>query len=101
MNRVTLVGRLAADPELRVTAAGRAVASFTVVTASASGSEYHPAVAYDEVAEQIARHFSTRSRIALEGRLCTRSWDGADGQRHWRTEVVAEAAERISGRAAA
>ena len=103
MNRVLLTGRLTRDPELRSTATGKTVASFSVATNEFVGngkerSEFHNIVTWDKLAEISGRYLSKGQTVAVEGRLQTRSWDDDQGRRHWKTEIVAQAVEMISGR---
>ena len=102
MNRVLLTGRLTRDPELRTTAAGKAVTQFSVASheyvAGKERSEFHSVVAWDRLAETCGRFLGKGQQVALEGRLQTRSWDDDKGQRHWKTEIVASHVEMLSAR---
>lgn len=103
MNRVLLTGRLTRDPELRTTAAGKAVAQFAVATHEYVGggkekSEFHNVVAWDRLAETCGRYLGKGQQVAVEGRLQTRSWDDDAGKRHWRTEIIANHVEMLAGR---
>ena len=103
MNRVTLVGRVTADPELRNLASSRAIAQFSVATNEYLGqgrekAEFHSIVAWDRLAEVAAGYLAKGSLVAVEGRLHTRTWDDDAGRRHWKTEVVAVRLELLSGR---
>lgn len=97
MNRVVLVGRLTKDPELRATASGIPVCSFTVACdrryqkpGEERKADFINCIAWQKSAEAIAQYFGKGDRIALEGSLQTRSWDGEDGRRHYVTEVVVD-----------
>jgi single-strand DNA-binding protein len=85
MNKVFLVGRLTRDPELRTLPSGKAVATFVVST-----NEFRGGNGSAERRDQL---------VDVEGRLQTREWDDDAGIRHWKTEVVAERFEMLSGRA--
>jgi single-strand DNA-binding protein len=103
MNRVLLTGRLTRDPELRTTAAGKAVVQFALATHEYIGggkekSEFHNVVAWDRLAETCGRYLGKGQQVAIEGRLQTRSWDDDKGARHWRTEIVANHVEMLAGR---
>ena len=103
MNRVLLTGRLTRDPEVRTTASGKAVASFSVATHEYVGggkekSEFHNVVVWDRLAETCGRSLGKGQQVALEGRLQTRSWDDDQNKRHWKTEIVASSVEMLSGR---
>ena len=103
MNRVLLTGRLTRDPELRSTAAGKHITSFSLATNEYVGngkerSEFHNIVTWDKLAEICGRYLTKGQTVALEGRIQTRSWDDDQNRRHWKTEIVASNVEMISGR---
>jgi len=97
-NRVFILGNLTRDPELRQTPSGQSVATFGVATnriwIDKDGNrqqevEYHNVVAFGKLA-QIAAQYLTKGRlIFIEGRLRTRSWEDASGQKRSRTEIIA------------
>jgi single-strand DNA-binding protein len=98
LNKVMLIGNLGKDPEMRYTANGNAVTTFTLaVNRGFSGgdgerreeTEWFRVVAWNKLAELLGQHLSKGRRVYVEGRLSTRSWDGQDGQKHYVTEVVA------------
>lgn len=95
INNVLLVGRLGAPPERRVTSSGKTVCTFRVATdrrGAADGekvADWHTIVAWERTAEACQQYLDTGSQVAVEGRLVTRSWDGPDGKRSYKTEVVA------------
>ena len=99
LNKVLLIGNLGRDPELRYTPSGKPVTSFSVATSrtwvTADGerreaTEWFNVVAWRDLAEICSQQLSKGSRVYIEGRLQTRSWETPDGQRHYRTEVVAD-----------
>jgi single-strand DNA-binding protein len=104
MNKVMLVGRLTRDPELRTLPSGKHVTTFTVATNEYRGqnagerTEYHAIVAWDRLAEICGQFLGKGQLVDLEGRLQTRQWDDDAGKRHWKTEVVANSLEMLSGR---
>jgi single-strand DNA-binding protein len=104
MNKVLLVGRLTRDPELRTLPSGKHVANFTIATNEYRGTgaeertEYHAIVAWDRLAEICGQFLGKGQLVDLEGRLQTRQWDDDAGKRHWKTEVVANSLEMLSGR---
>jgi len=102
MNRVTLTGRLTRDPELRTTAGGKAVVQFSIASHEFVGgkekSEFHSIVAWNRLAETCGRYLGKGQQVAVEGRIQTRTWDDADGKRHWKTEIVASSVEMLAGR---
>jgi single-strand DNA-binding protein len=103
MNKVLLTGRLTRDPELRSLASGKSVTQFSVATNEYAGNgkekaEYHNIVTWDRLAEICGQYLGKGQQVAVEGRLQTRSWDDDRGARHWKTEIVAQRVEMLSGR---
>jgi len=99
INKVTLYGNLTKDPELKSLPSGMTVNSFSLATnrstKDASGAkkdiaEYHNIVAFGKQAEVIAQYVKKGNALYLEGRIQTRSWDGTDGKKQYRTEIVLE-----------
>ena len=96
MNRVILMGRLTADPELRQTPQGTAVTSFTIAvdrrikTENGQQADFITCVAWRKTAEFICRYFQKGRMIAIEGQLQSRSWDTQDGKRQYATEVIVD-----------
>lgn len=97
LNKVMIIGNLGSDPEMRYTPTGRPVTSFSVATSrnwvtsegeQREATEWFRVVAWGNLAEICNRYLRKGSRVYVEGRLQTRSWDN-QGQRHYRTEVVA------------
>jgi len=107
INRVELLGNLAAAPELRNTQGGKPVASMTLYTnrrwKDAGGdlkeeSERHSIVVWDKLAETCASNLRKGSRLYLSGRLQTRKWQDKDGQDRYTTEIVANEVVFLDGR---
>ncbi len=99
LNKVILMGRLTADPELRQTPSNVAVLQFTVAVQrsyAAQGeerqSDFITCVAWRQTAEFISRFFNKGSMIAVEGELRTRTYDDKNGVKHYVTEVIVDAA---------
>ena len=99
LNKVMVIGNVGTDPEMRYTANGRAVTSFRVAAnrsfTTAEGerreeTEWFAVVAWQKLAEQCSQYLQKGRRVYVEGRLQTRSWDTPDGQRRFRTEVIAD-----------
>jgi single-strand DNA-binding protein len=99
LNRVQLIGNLTRDPEMRQVPGGQTVASFSIATnfswTDQSGQrqdkpEYHNIVAWRKLAEIIGQYLRKGSKIFIEGRLQTREWEGEDGVKRFRTEIVAD-----------
>lgn len=100
LNKVFIIGRLAADPEARTTPNGHLVVTLRIATNRvwnnrASGerqeqTEFHTVIAWSRLAE-IAQKYLLKGQLAFfEGRLQTRSWQGADGVKRYRTEIIAD-----------
>lgn len=98
LNKVQLIGNLGKDPEMRYTQNGNAVTTFSMAVSrsySVEGgrkeeTEWFTVVTWNKLAELVGQHLVKGRRIYAEGRLQTRSWEGNDGAKHYRTEVVAE-----------
>jgi single-strand DNA-binding protein len=98
LNKVMIIGNLGSEPEMRFTTNGNPVTSFRVATnwgyTTAEGerkqeTEWFTVVAWNKLAEQ-CNQFLTKGRLVYtEGRLRTRVWEGQDGQKHYRTEIIA------------
>jgi single-strand DNA-binding protein len=98
LNKVMLIGNLGRDPEMRYTPSGKPVTSFSMASSrswvSSDGerreeTEWFNVVAWGNLAEICNQHLSRGQQVYIEGRLQTRSWEDNNGQRHFRTEVVA------------
>jgi len=99
LNKVLLIGNMVRDPELRYTPQNTAVANFTVATnrswSNSDGSEqesteFTRCVAWGKLAEIVDQILKKGRKVYVEGRLQTREWEGQDGQKNRRTEVVAD-----------
>jgi single-strand DNA-binding protein len=97
MNKVILVGRLAQDPEVRYTQAGKAVASFILAVQRFGSKEadFIPIVAWEKLAETCGNNLTKGQRTLVEGRLQIRSYETNDGQKRRVAEVVAQTMEFI------
>jgi len=104
MNRAVLVGRLTKDPELRYTQSGIAVANFTIAVnrrfarEGEQSADFIPVIVWQKAAENVAKYLSKGSQVAVEGRIQTSSYDNKDGQRVFRTEIVADQVEFIGSK---
>jgi len=110
LNRVMLLGNLGADPELRMTQGGQAVLKLRLATtetyldrnrARQERTEWHSVVIWGKRAEALAKILTKGSRIFVEGGLRTSSYDDRDGNKRYRTEVVATNIILSGGRGAA
>jgi single-strand DNA-binding protein len=98
LNRVTLIGNLGRDPEMRYTPGGQAVTSFSVAATRTwmapngdrqDTTEWFNVVSWGSLAEICSQYLSKGRRVYVEGELRTRAWQHADGKRIFRTELVA------------
>lgn len=103
MNRVILVGRLAQDPEVRYTANGKAVATFSLAVSRRVGqgqeaTDFIPIVSWEKLAEIIGNNLTKGRRILVEGRLQIRSYEAQDGQKRRVAEVIAQNIEFLDSK---
>lgn len=99
LNRVQLIGNVTRDPEMKQIPGGQVVTSFGVATnltwTDQSGEkqtkvEFHNIVAWRKLAEICGQYLRKGSKVYVEGRLQTRDWEGEDGVKRYRTEIVAD-----------
>jgi single-strand DNA-binding protein len=99
LNRVMIIGNVGSDPEMRLIASGKPVTTFSVATnrtySSADGerkeeTEWFNVVVWNKLAELCNQFLGKGRLVYVEGRMRTRSWEGQDGQKHYRTELIAE-----------
>ena len=98
VNRVFLIGRLTADPEVKATPAGTYVANMRLATNTYAGkdedgnskkqTEFHLLVAFGKKAEFAGQYLRKGRQVFAEGRLKTNTWTDSAGQKHYRTEIV-------------
>ncbi len=107
LNKVLLIGNLGKDPELRYTATGLAVASFTIATNMSwkdkegnqqERTEWHNIVAWDRLAEICGEYLKKGKKVYIEGRLQTRNYEDKEGVKRYTTEVVADDLIMLDGR---
>ncbi len=109
LNRVTLIGNLGKDPEIRYTPDGAAVCSVSLATTSiwrdkASGerreeTEWHRIVFYGRLAEIAGEYLKKGRSVFVEGRIKTRKWQDKDtGADRYSTEIIAEQMQMLGGR---
>lgn len=103
LNKVVIMGRLVRAPELRRTQTGTAVTSFTIACqrdftqSGESITDFFDCAAWRHTAEFISRYFDKGQAIIISGRLQVRSWTDREGEKHYRTEIVAENAYFAGG----
>jgi single-strand DNA-binding protein len=90
VNMVQIVGRLAADPELKRTSNDIVVVRFRVATNVRGRTEFHSAVAWRRLGELVARQFKKGDPIRVDGALHGRTWKNANGETRRTVEIIAE-----------
>ena len=99
LNKAMIIGNITRDPEVRKTPNGQTVASFGVATnrrwTDQAGQkqeqvEYHNIVAWRRLAEIVGQYLKKGSKVYIEGRIQTRSWDDQSGTKRYKTEIVVE-----------
>jgi single-strand DNA-binding protein len=99
LNKVMIIGNLGADPEMKYMADGTALTTFSVASTRTYSSregerkeetEWFSVTAWRKLAEQCSQFLQKGRKVYVEGRLRTRSWDTPEGEKRYRTEVVAE-----------
>ena len=109
INKAILIGNLGADPEVRYTQSGTAVANFNMATTETwtkdgnkeEKTEWHRIVAFGRLGEICGEYLSKGSKIYIEGRIQTRQWDDKDGNKRYTTEIVAREMKILTPRGAA
>ena len=97
LNKIQIIGNLGQEPEMRFTPSGSPVTTFSVACnreytqdgEKKQEKEWFNVVTWNKQAESCNQYLSKGALVYVEGRLHTRSWDGQDGQKHYRTEVIA------------
>ncbi len=106
INKVILIGNLGSDPEVRYTQSGAPVASFRIATTERwkgqdgqmqEQTEWHSIVAWNRLAEICGEYLQKGTRVYIEGKLQTRSWEDTSGVKKYTTEIVAREMKIISG----
>lgn len=99
INKVILFGNLTRDPELKALPSGMNVVNFSIATnrvyrdrdgKKQEQADFHNIVVFGRQADTVAQYMKKGSPVFVEGRLQTRSWEGKDGEKKYRTEVVAD-----------
>ncbi len=107
LNKVMIIGQIGHDPDMRYTPSGKPVTSFSVtvtrnwVTAEGErreATEWFNVVAWGNLAEICNQYLRKGRRVYVEGHLQTRSWEDQTGQKHFRTELVANEMIMLDGR---
>jgi single-strand DNA-binding protein len=108
VNKVIILGRLGADPEVKTVAANSTVARLSVATSEnwtdregkkQERTEWHRVVVWGKLAELCGKYLTKGRQVFVEGRLQTRSWEDPQGQKKYSTEIVANTVQFIGGAA--
>ena len=101
LNLCQFIGRLGRDPETRHMPSGDAVTNISIAcgwkTKEKEGTEWVPIVFFGKLAEIAAKYLVKGSQVYVSGRYRTQSWE-KDGQKHYRTEVVADQLQMLGGK---
>lgn len=99
LNKVFILGNLTKDPEMKALPSGMTVTNFSLATnriykdkngAKQTSVDYHNIVVFGRQAETCNQYLRKGSQAMIEGRITTRSWDGQDGKKQYRTEIMAD-----------
>ena len=111
LNKVTLIGNLGKDPEIRSTQAGKEIASFSIATSESwtdkstgekkEKTEWHNIAVFNEGLVRVVKQYVKKgSKLYIEGQLQTRKWQDKDGQDRYTTEIVANEMQMLDSRGA-
>ena len=98
INKVIIIGRLGADPEVRQVSSGNSVATLSVATSekwtdregqAQERTEWHRVIAWGKLAEICGKFLAKGRQVYVEGRIQTRQWEDSQGQKRYTTEIVA------------
>ena len=108
VNKVTLIGNLGKDPEVRYAPSGSAICNITIATSRVSKdktsgerqeqTEWHRVVMFDRLAEIAGEYLKKGKSVYIEGRLQTRKWTDKDGVEKYTTEIIAQEMTMLGGR---
>lgn len=107
LNKVMIIGNLGKDPEIRATATGQSVATFSVATSEKfrnkdgereERTEWHNIVLWDKLAEIAGQYLSKGKTVYIEGHIQTRKWQGKDGHDRYTTEIIGETMQMLGGK---
>lgn len=107
VNKVILLGNLGRDPEVIMTASGQKMAKFSIATsekyldksgAKQEKTEWHNILAWGKLADIIEQYVRKGSSVYIEGKLQTSSWEDPNGQKRFKTEIVARELQMLGGR---
>ena len=107
VNKTVLLGNLIKDPIAKTLSSGSELSLFTIATnyvyrdaktkEKKESVEFHPVVAWGKIASVANKYLTKGSKVYVEGRLKTSSWDDKAGQKHYKTEIIAGALNMLGG----
>jgi len=104
LNKVMLIGNLGKDPEVRTTTSGQKVANFNIATTEkytnkagekVESTEWHRIVIWGKLTDIVERYLKKGSKVYLEGKLATRSWEDDKGVKKYSTEVIVHSMQML------
>jgi len=104
VNKVILLGRLGADPEVRYTSSGTAITNFRMATSTfftnkegqkEEKTDWHRVVAFGRLGEICGEYLAKGKQVYIEGRLQTRDWEDKEGKKRYITEVIAQSMQLL------
>lgn len=106
VNKVIILGNVGKDPEVRYTAAGKAICNISIATSRSYGkgeerkeeTEWHSVVFYERQAEIAGEYLKKGRPVYIEGRIRTRKWQDKEGADRYTTEIIAESMQLLGGR---
>ena len=106
MNKTILIGKLGQDPELKFTPSGSAVCQFSMATSEKytkdgqkqEKTEWHNIVIWGKIAEVCNQYLKKGSKVMIEGKIQTRTWDDKDGKKCYKTEINASQVEFLDSK---
>jgi len=102
INKVTLLGNVGKDPEIKTTSTGKKVATFSLATTEKYSGEskttWHNIVVWEKLAEICEKYVKKGSQLFIEGKISYRVWEDKDGNKHNITEIVASEIKLLGGK---
>ncbi len=107
LNKVMLIGNITKDPEAKTLPSGQSLSNFSIATnrtwkdkdgSKKEQAEFHNIIAWGKLAEICNQYLKKGSKVYIEGRLQTRSWDDQNGVKKYRTEIIAENLSMLSSK---
>ena len=102
VNKVILIGRLGRDPEARKTNSGMAVAELRIATSRGRGddeqTDWHTVVCFDKTADVVTKYLAKGRQVYVEGRLQHDSWEDKEGNKKYKTSIIANSVQFLGSR---